>query len=516
MPTKEKNKSKKVKDEKNVQEVDNKQDVEESTNTENITEKVENDSNTNKEENNKNNKSKKKKNNKKESRVEKETKKLENEIEELKEESKELSDSEREALKEEMSKFATQRITSIKDELQKTNERKWVIEKNSVQIEEEKNIVIDENEEIPEVDNEDEEENEEENHEGKKGKKKRGILFKIFTFFLILGIIGISIVAFLFYGPYDGFRDWYITSAMTTMNHQWLATIFFSQERIDEVLSRNKINEKEGVTDTSLIKPVEEVKEPVYANEYERQVLERDPNHPDYKIIDIEGKGYNGYLAVVYDASKIHTMVTSDLYVKGEFVTDMAEREGAVLAINGGGFDDPNYSSNGGTPTGLTISRGEILTDRGNAGAVGGLIGFTEDNVLVIGKISSEEAEEMGVRDGVTCGPFLILNGESSEILGNGGWGEAARTVIAQRADGVVLMLVLNGRNYTTGIVGADMNDLIEIMERYGAYNAACLDGGTSSVIVENCEILNDPIDGRGRHQTRLIPTAFGVFLDEN
>ena len=129
--------------------------------------------------------------------------------------------------------------------------------------------------------------------------------------------------------------------------------------------------------------------------------------------------------------------------------------------------------------------------------------------------MSVAEADAIGMRDAVTCGPFLIINGESSEILGNGGWGEAARTVIGQRQDGIVLMLVLNGRNYTTGIIGADMDDLIEIMERYGAYNAACLDGGTSSVIVENGEILNDPIDGKFRHQTRFIPTAFGLFLDE-
>lgn len=344
------------------------------------------------------------------------------------------------------------------------------------------------------------------NHGRKKGRK----ILKIF-----LVIIVIMIIAFLvlLYGPWSGFRDWYITSAMTTMNHQWLAYMFYSQDTIDEVMDRNKTVEVSGVTDVDEIK-VNLEESSKYKNEYEKAVLEKDPAHKDYKIIDIKGKGYNGYLAVVYDASKVHTMVCKKINVVGEYVTTMAKREGAVLAINGGGFDDPNYSSNGGTPTGITFSRGKLITNKDNAGS-GGLIGITNDGVLTLGRINATKAKSLGIRDAVTCGPFLIINGKKSEVVGNGGWGQAARTVIGQRKDGIILMLVLNGRNYATGIVGADMNDLIGIMERYGAYNAACLDGGTSSVMVENGEIINDPIDSTGKHKTRFIPTAFGVFTNE-
>lgn len=354
---------------------------------------------------------------------------------------------------------------------------------------------------------------------GKKTKstknKKIGIL-KAIRILLILGIIGIAALSLLLYGPWAGFRDWYITSAMTTMNHQWLATMFYDEDTINVVMEKNKIIEIDDVTDQTLISTKDEDKEEkvVYENEYERAVLEKDSEHPAYKLIDIKGKTYNGYLAVVYDPSTIHTMVTSRLNVCGEYVTKMAQREGAVLAINGGGFDDPNYSSNGGTPTGITFTRGKAVTMKNNAGS-GGLIGFTKDNVLTLGRLTVQQAQNMGIRDAVTCGPFLIINGKSSEILGNGGWGQAARTVIGQRKDGIVLMLVLNGRNYKTGILGADMDDLIEIMERYGAYNAACLDGGTSSVMVENGKIINDPIDSTGAHKTRFVPTAFGVFADE-
>lgn len=407
-----------------------------------------------------------------------------------------------------MDKFATQRVASIRNELEKSSIRKLENEKINTQV-----AIKDKTEKLDEI-NEVDEKIENEDIES---KPKKNVFLKIFRVILILGIIGIACLVFLLYGPWNKFRDWYITSAMTTMNHQWLATMFYSQETIDRVMNNNKVVEVDGITDNSLIKKNtdKELDEKMkYANEYEKAILQKDPNHEDYKIIDIKGKGYNGYLAVVYDASKIHTMVTKKIDVVGEYVTEMAQREGAVLAINGGGFDDPNYSSNGGSPTGITYSRGKLITSRGNTGSFGGIIGFTNDDVLTIGKMSVDKANELGIRDAVTCGPFLIINGKSSEVLGNGGWGDAARTVIGQRQDGIVLMLVLNGRNYATGIVGADMDDLIEIMENYGAYNAACLDGGTSSVIVENGVILNDPIDGRGRHQTRYIPTAFGVFLE--
>lgn len=36
----------------------------------------------------------------------------------------------------------------------------------------------------------------------------------------------------------------------------------------------------------------------------------------------------------------------------------------------------------------------------------GGLIGFTEDNKLVLGKMTVKQAQEMKIRDGVTFGPF--------------------------------------------------------------------------------------------------------------
>ena len=336
----------------------------------------------------------------------------------------------------------------------------------------------------------------------------------IFTYLFRLGILGIIILLFLLYGPYNGFRDWLITTAMTTMTHQYFATWFYNDEIINSVLDRNKVIETNETTDTSLIDTDSSyATSGNYKNEYEKQILERDPKNNDYKIINISGKGYSGYLVAVYDPSRIKTVVTAKLGSSGQYLTTMAENNDALIAINGGGFNDPNFNSTGGSPLGITVTNGKYVTTASYKGS-GGLMGFTEDDKFVLGKMTVTEAKKMKIRDAVTFGPFLIVNGKSSEVLGNGGWGTAPRTAIGQRKDGIVLFLVVDGR--TASKPGADMDDLIEIMENYGAYNAANLDGGTSSVLVVNNTIVNDPIDSTGAHKTRPISTGFIVTKDDS
>ena len=352
------------------------------------------------------------------------------------------------------------------------------------------------------------EKNEEIKNEKTNKKSKKKILKRILIILAILMCIGVATGLFLLYGPYSGFREWLITTAMTTRSHQYFATWFYDDETINEVLSKNRVQEVDEITDSSLtvIIDKEEEKKVEYANEYERAVLEKDPNNEDYKIIEIEGKGYSGYLAVIYDPSRVKTVYTKKLGTSGQYLTTMAKDNDALIAINGGGFVDPNFNSNGANPLGITFSGGKLITAESYSGT-GGLIGFTEENKLVLGKMTVKQAQEMKVRDAVTYGPFLIINGKPSKVLGNGGWGTAPRTAIGQRQDGIVLFLVIDGRTVTRP--GADMNDLIEIMQNYGAYNAANLDGGTSSVMVVNGEIINDPIDSTGAHKTRYISTGF-------
>jgi len=293
--------------------------------------------------------------------------------------------------------------------------------------------------------------------------------------------------------------------------------MFYDEDTINAVMSSNRVDEIQEDTDTNAIvigvNEKEENSKPqekVYENEYEKAILEKENPDDTYKIIEINGKGYSGYLAAIYDPSKVKTLVTAKIGTSGQYLTTMAKNNKAVVAINGGGFDDPNYSSNAANPLGITYSRGKLVTSYYYAGA-GGIIGFdTSDKLVLSSKCTEQSAKSLKIRDAVTCGPFLIVNGKKSSVVGNGGWGTAPRTAIGQRKDGIVLFLVVDGR--TVKRPGADMDDLIEIMENYGAYNAANLDGGTSTAMTVDYKLINDPVDSTGAHKTRFISTGFGLI----
>ena len=169
--------------------------------------------------------------------------------------------------------------------------------------------------------------------------KKKSIKVKLFKVILVLMILGIVSGLTLLYGPWNGFREWLITTAMTTLSHQWMATIFYSDETIQTVLSNNMVVETGETTNTEEIEIIAEIEE-VYENEYEEAILKKDEENDLYKVIDIEGKGYTGHLVVVYDPSKISVCTTKYLGTKGQYLVDMAAENDAVVAINGGGFID--------------------------------------------------------------------------------------------------------------------------------------------------------------------------------
>lgn len=332
---------------------------------------------------------------------------------------------------------------------------------------------------------------------------------KVFIGLFIVYFLGCTSFLTVLYGPYDNFRDWLISTAMTTTNHQYYCKWFYSEAQIEESMSKNYIIEPDEDTDASLVDTNNTTDSNIiiYESVYEEAILSRDEDAV-YKIIELEVNGQDAYLAVIYDPADVAVGVTANLFTSGQYVTTMAKNYEALIAINGGRFYDPNYSGSGGTPSGITISDGEVIT--GSSSTVSKLIGFNEDNVLMlIDNCTVEMALEQGITDAVYSTPFLIVNGTPSYIAGNGGWGYAARTAIGQRADGIVLFLVVDTNEFRTS--GADMSDLAEIMMNYGAINAANLDGGTSSVMVLNYEVINDPIDSNLVHKTRPVATMFYV-----
>ena len=99
---------------------------------------------------------------------------------------------------------------------------------------------------------------------------------------------------------------------------------------------------------------------------------------------------------------------------------------------------------------------------------------------------------------------MLISNGTPtpSEYLVSG---INPRTAIGQRADGAVLMLVIDGRQVHSA--GATYQDCVDIMLDYGAVNACNMDGGSSTAMYYQGKYVNSISSSNG--QCRPLPNAF-------
>ena len=94
--------------------------------------------------------------------------------------------------------------------------------------------------------------------------------------------------------------------------------------------------------------------------------------------------------------------------------------------------------------------------------------------------------------DAISFGPFLIVNGKP--IQGKSSQ-KHPRSVIAQRKDGIVLFVIIDGNGNKYGYRGgATYTKVVEVLQRYNVYTAANLDGGASSILIENNKIVNHPV----------------------
>ena len=340
----------------------------------------------------------------------------------------------------------------------------------------------------------------------KKNKEKKSI-FSIFLIIVDIIAIGCFFVA---YGPYSFFRDWFVTTSMTTMTHKYFAYTLYSEEMIDKVLDNNKIIESEDPTDTSKISFNENADTGVYESIYEEQVLKRDPNNDIYKVVDIKGNSWNGKMVVVYDPSKLKLIFSKKYGGAGEYLSTMAKNNKALVAMNASGVYHPNHQNR---VTGTAILNGKVYATGKRINKGGGLIGFTKDNILMLTKKSAKQAIADGMDRAVEFGPFLVVNGKMATFKGNGGWGIANRSAIGQRQDGIVLLMAINGRSSKSA--GISMKELAEVFRKYKAYNAANLDGGGSSALyaVVNGKggLINNPV-GYGYSGERYLPNAWMVL----
>lgn len=338
--------------------------------------------------------------------------------------------------------------------------------------------------------------NKKNNKKSNKSRLIKRIALSIFTalFVIVLGLLGVIYI--LEFGPSNTARNLFVNSAMESSAGKFMATMFLSDEKIAQIRKDNSVVASDDITDTSLIN--------ISTNETD--TADGDDNDEDgIQIIDISNDTYKGKMMIVKDPSRV-TVGISGQYgasYSGKTVMDMAMNYDAVAAVNGGGFEDNNGVGNGGTPIGLVISDGELKY--GSAGSSYEVIGFDNNNNLVVGKMTASEALSRGVRDALSFGPILIVNGQASQVNGSGS-GLNPRTAIGQRADGAILLLVIDGRQVNS--LGASYADVIDVMLEYGAVNAANLDGGSSSLMYYKGEYINSCASLYG---PRNMPTSIIV-----
>ena len=337
-----------------------------------------------------------------------------------------------------------------------------------------------------------------------KKPKKQGVRFTTFllAFLDICAVCGILAM----YGPFSYVRDWYVTTAMGTGTHRYLAQIFYSNDSIVRILAANSIESVDEDTDTGKVVIGSWKDDGNYASIYEEQILKKDFPEQEYKIIEIKENKYKGYLVAIYDPSRVTLYTAKDINKHGNFATDIAKDSKAQVLINGSAFGRHSGKL---VPHGTTIMGGKIIS-KGRTRSNAGIIGFTNDDVLVLCKDTKENLNKYNFRDAVYFGPFFIVNGKESYTKGQAG-GLQPRTAIGQRKDGIVLFLVIDGRSSSNGI-GATYADLTKIFMRYGAYNAANMDGGGSTSLVVEGKLMNNPC-GYGScspgYTQRYIPNAW-------
>ncbi len=304
-------------------------------------------------------------------------------------------------------------------------------------------------------------------------------------------------------------RNIWIETAMTTDQHKWLATSFFPEWLIEDVMSRQVDIKDMGITEIK--KPQKQEKpfgdvidaevlvegEPdshgniVFANNVEEGVV----------ILDIKKETFKGKLVIVDDPSRVSLAVTDYKGTRGEFICDYLEKENAIVAVNASGFIDTGGVSLGGQVSGMCVSGGEYW---GTYKSKYTLLGFDTDDRLVVG--GTDNWEQYNIRDGMQYRPTLILNGKKV-VEDSAGWGLQPRTTMGQCENGTVLMLVADGRRADS--LGATMEDCADILLEYGAVTAAACDGGSSSTIGYNGELINKP--STDMPTGRYLPNAWIV-----
>ncbi|MFD2613323.1 phosphodiester glycosidase family protein [Paenibacillus gansuensis] len=352
---------------------------------------------------------------------------------------------------------------------------------------------------------------------GKRKKRKSGnpfLRFVKWTFWtlLSLGIASSLFAAWFFLTPSGSEFRYLAADTLITTQHRVWAKYLIGEEGLS-----NRVKEYADIMDQM-------------GEEKDTHVIETPAvAEPDVKPIEIKpisGDGYKGYMVFIKDPKSIRLVVPAKPG-KGEKVSSMVKRTGALLGINAGGFADPNWKGNGFVPIGLVISNGEIFFNSSGREKPAQIVGMDQNGKMIAGKYTPKELLDMGIKEGVTFQPRLIVNGKGLVRNAADGWGIAPRTVMAQKADGTIIFVIIDGRKPAYS-VGTNLYEIQNLLLDEGAVIAANLDGGSSTVLVEGEGMKDIPTEvsegsstleyphivnrPSSEHGERYLPSAFLVF----
>ncbi|HEY8805445.1 MAG TPA: phosphodiester glycosidase family protein [Clostridium sp.] len=325
---------------------------------------------------------------------------------------------------------------------------------------------------------------------GEKTKRRSSTLVLLFVIFELV-FTAVTSPFMVYYGPFKNVKTTVVGAAMTTLTLQWLATSFLSDKEIKQIMSDQKV---EAI---------------VQDNVNGVKVKNKDDNN--IERYDVTGNKFKGHILIINDPTRIKVGYSSKLGEEGQLTSDIAKDNNAIAAINGGGFTDEaagsKWTGTGANPAGVIMSNGKIVyNDIKNENEQRQVVALTKAGNLLVGPHSIKDMKNNGVTEAVSFGPAIIVNGKKTITKGDGGWGIAPRTAIAQRKDGAIILLVIDGRQVNS--IGATLREVQDLLYDYGAYNATNLDGGSSSTLFYDDEIINNPCDSLGE---RSVPSIIYV-----
>jgi exopolysaccharide biosynthesis protein len=221
----------------------------------------------------------------------------------------------------------------------------------------------------------------------------------------------------------------------------------------------------------------------------------------------VTGSGDSTVTYYVADVTLTDATVLQSAFANNEFGTNIventsaiAEDNGAVFAINGDyyGFRD----------TGIVIRNGVVYRDEG---AREGLAFYRDGTVQVYDETttSADELVAAGVWNTLSFGPAILEDGEvvdgieDVEVDTNVGnhsiQGDQPRTAVGVIDANHLVFVVVDGRSpgYSEGVT---LPELADIFQDLGATTAYNIDGGGSSTLYFDGEVVNDPL-GKGEER---------------